>query len=69
MVTKPGKLTLAYTAKMMEYIEAADEYMNLKIDAQSTTGDDPEAKRRVHAWAAKSKAHCKVLVSSWAVTT
>jgi len=54
-VTKPGKLTLAYNAKMIEYMEAADEYMNLKIDAQSASGDDPEAKRRVHAWANKSK--------------
>ncbi|MCG8604937.1 hypothetical protein MJD09_08065 [bacterium] len=54
-VTKPGRLTLAYTAKMMEYLEAADDYMSLKIDAMSATGDDPEAKRRVHAWAQKSR--------------
>ncbi|MBN2850278.1 MAG: hypothetical protein JXK92_06425, partial [Erysipelotrichaceae bacterium] len=54
-VTKPGKLTLAYTDKMNEYLQAADEYINLKIDAQSATGDDPEAKRRVHEWANKAK--------------
>jgi hypothetical protein len=54
-VTEPGMLTLAYNAKMVEYMEAADEYMNLKIDAMSATGSDPEAKRRVHAFANKSK--------------
>jgi hypothetical protein len=48
-------LTIAYTAKMVEYMEAADEYMNLKIDAQAASGDDPESKRRVHEFAAKSK--------------
>lgn len=55
MVTEPGPLTLAYTAKMNDYIEAADEYMNLLIDAQSAKGNDPEAIRRVAAWTNKSK--------------
>lgn len=54
-VSEPGMLTIAYTAKMVEYMEAADEYMNLKIDAQAASGDDPESKRRVHEFAAKSK--------------
>ena len=54
-VTKPGKLTLAYTDKMNEYIEAADEYINVLIDAQSAQGNDPEAIRRVAAFANKSK--------------
>lgn len=54
-VTEPGPLTLAYMTKMNEYIEAADEYMNLLIDAQSAKGNDPEAIRRVAAFANKSK--------------
>ena len=54
LVTKPGPLTIAYTTKMNEYIEAADEYMNLLIDAQAA-GNDPESKRKVAAWALKSK--------------
>ena len=54
-VTEPGPLTLAYTAKMNDYIDAADEYMNLLIDAQSAKGNDPEAIRRVAAWTNKSK--------------
>lgn len=54
-VSKPGKLTLAYTDKMNEYIEVADELMNMKIDAMSATGNDPESKRRVYNWAEKSK--------------
>ncbi len=54
-VTEPGSLTLAYTAKMNDYIDAADEYMNLLIDAQSAKGNDPEAIRRVAAWTNKSK--------------
>jgi hypothetical protein len=37
-VTEPGPITLAYTTKMTEYLEAADEYMNLLIDAQSARG-------------------------------
>ncbi len=54
-VTKPGKLTLAYTDKMNEYIKAADEYMNLKIEYLAATGDSPEAKRRVHEYTLKNK--------------
>ncbi|GEM_PF-968613 len=54
-VSEPGKLTIAYSAKMVEYMEAADQYMNLKIDAMAATGDSPEAKRRVHEFAQKSK--------------
>jgi hypothetical protein len=54
-VTEPGPLTIAYTAKMNDYIDAADQYMNLLIDAQSATGSDPEAIRRVAAWSNKSK--------------
>ncbi len=54
-VTEPGPLTLAYSAKMTDYMEAADEYMNLLIDAQSAKGDSPEAIRRVAAFANKSK--------------
>lgn len=54
-VSEPGPLTLAYTAKMNDYIDAADEYMNLLIDAQSAKGDSPEAIRRVAAFANKSK--------------
>jgi hypothetical protein len=54
-VTEPGPLTLAYTAKMNDYIDAADEYMTLLIDAQSARGNDPEAIRRVAAFSNKSK--------------
>ena len=54
-VTEPGPLTLAYTAKMNDYIDAADDYMNLVIEAQSAKGSDPEAVRRVAAFANKSK--------------
>lgn len=54
-VTEPGPITLAYTAKMNEYLDAADEYMDLLIDAQSAKGSDPEAIRRVAEFANKSK--------------
>ena len=54
-VTEPGPVTLAYTAKMNDYIDAADDYMNLLIDAQSAKGNAPEAIRRVAAWTNKSK--------------
>lgn len=54
-VTEPGPITLAYTAKMNDYLDAADEYMNLLIDAQAAKGNDPEAIRRVAAFANKSK--------------
>lgn len=54
-VTEPGPMTLAYTAKMNDYIDAADEYMNLIIDAQSAKGNSEEAIRRVKAFSLKSK--------------
>lgn len=54
-VTEPGPITVAYTAKMNDYLDAADEYMDLMIDAQSAKGSDPEAIRRVAEFANKSK--------------
>lgn len=54
-VTEPGPITVAYTQKLNDYIDAADEYMDLLIDAQSAKGSDPEAIRRVAAFANKSK--------------
>ncbi len=54
-VSRPGKLTIAYNDKMKEYLEAAEEYLNAKIDAISATGQDAEAKRRVHRWAQGEK--------------
>lgn len=54
-VSEAGPLTIAYTAKMNDYIDAADEYMNLLIEAQSAKGESPEAIRRVAAFANKSK--------------
>ncbi len=54
-MSEPGPITIAYTAKMNDYLDAADEYMDLLIDAQSAKGSDPEAIRRVAAFANKSK--------------
>ena len=54
-VTEPGKLTLAYTQFMSNYLQEVDEYLSVKIDAQAATCDTPEAKRRVHEWANKEK--------------
>lgn len=54
-VTDPSMRTIAYTTKMFEYMEAADESMSLKIDAQAAKENDPETMRCVHAWANKSK--------------
>jgi hypothetical protein len=54
-VTEPGPLVLAYMSKMDEYCSAADEYMNLLIDAQAAKGNDSEAIRRVAAFANKSR--------------
>ncbi len=54
-ITRPGKLTIAYTNAMNQYMKVADEYMTVKIDAMAATGSDEEAKRRVHTWAQKSK--------------
>ena len=60
-VTRPGKLTLAYTDKMKEYLEAAEDYINLKIDYLAATGDSPEEKRRVHEYTQKDKFRRKSL--------
>lgn len=54
-VSEPGPLTLAYIAKMNDYLDAVDEYTNLMVDAQSAKGNSEEALRRVKAFAAKSK--------------
>jgi hypothetical protein len=54
-VTKPGKLTVAYTEKMDAYLSVADELMDMKIDAMSATGDDPDSRRRVYNWNEKAK--------------
>jgi hypothetical protein len=54
-VTRPGKLTVAYTEKMNEYLTVADELMNMKIDAMAASGDSEEAKRRVYNWNEKAK--------------
>lgn len=54
-LSEPGPITLAYTQKMNDYIDAADAYMNTLIDAQSAKGNDPESIRRVAAWSNKSK--------------
>ncbi len=64
-VTEPGPLVLAYTAKMDDYLSAADEYMNLVIDAQAAKGNDPEAIRRVAAFANKSKFLRKKVEAAW----
>jgi hypothetical protein len=55
MISQPGPVTVAYNTKMNAYLEAADEYMNLLIDAQSAKGSDPESIRRVQAFANKQK--------------
>jgi hypothetical protein len=65
IVTRPGKLTIAYTNAMNVYIEAADEYMTAKIDAQAATGNDPESKRRVHNFATKSKFMRAKMDAAW----
>lgn len=54
-ITEDGPLKLAYDSKMEDWINAADNYTNLLIDAQSAKGKDSEAIRRVAAWANKSK--------------
>lgn len=54
-LSEPGPLTTAYTTYMNNYMDEADTYMNLLIDAMAATGSDPEAKRRVHAFNTKSK--------------
>jgi len=64
-VTEPGPVTLAYTAKMDDYLSEADEYMNLVIDAQAAQGNDPEAVRRVAAFANKAKFMRKKMEAAW----
>lgn len=68
-VTEPGPVTLAYTDKMDDYLSAADEYMNLVIDAQAAQGNDPEAVRRVAAFANKSKFLRKRMEAAWMAWT
>lgn len=64
-VTEPGPLTLAYMAKMDDYLSAADDYMNLLIDAQAAKGNDQEAIRRVAAFANKSKFMRSRMEAAW----
>lgn len=64
-VTEPGPIVLAYTAKMDDYLSAADEYMNLLIDAQAAKGNDQEAIRRVAAFANKSKFMRSKMEAAW----
>ncbi|MGW8959968.1 hypothetical protein [Paenibacillus sp. NPDC055715] len=54
-VTEPGPMTIAYTTFMNNYIDEADSYMNVLINAQSAKGNDSEAIRRVAEFANKSK--------------
>ena len=54
-ITKPGKLTIAYTDRMEDYLSLADELMDMKIDALAAQGDDPESRRRVYNWQVKAK--------------
>lgn len=54
-VSRPGKLTLAYTEKLTDYLAVADELMSMKIDAMAASGSDPEARRRVFNWNEKAK--------------
>jgi hypothetical protein len=54
-VSRPGKLTVAYTQKMDEYLSIADELLNMKIDALAATGNDPESRRRVFTYNEKAK--------------
>ena len=68
-VTRPGKLTVAYNAMMLEYLEAADEYSNAKIDALAASGSDSEAKRRVHNWAHKADFLRKKMDAAWTAWT
>lgn len=48
---KPGPITVAYNTKFNEYLSAAENYFNALNDAQTASGNDPEAKRRVSYWA------------------
>jgi len=64
-VTEPGPLTIAYTAKMNDYLDAADEYINMLIDAQAAKGNDPEAIRRVATFANKASFLRRRLDAAW----
>lgn len=64
-VTESGPIVLAYMTKMDDYLSAADEYMNLLIDAQAAKGEDPEAIRRVAAFANKSKFMRSKMEAAW----
>lgn len=64
-VTEPGPLVLAYTTKMNDYLDAADDYVNMLIDAQSAKGSDPEAIRRVATFANKASFMRKRLEAAW----
>jgi hypothetical protein len=55
IVSRPGKLTLAYTQKMDEYLSIADELVNMKVEALAATGDDAESRRRVYNYNEKAK--------------
>lgn len=62
---EPGPMVVAYNTKMSEYLDAANEYMNLLIDAQAAKGNDPEAIRRVAAFANNSKNVRKKVEAAW----
>jgi len=54
-MTLPGPVEIAYLTKMNEFLMAAEKYTNLLIDAQSAKGSEPEAIRRVAAFANQEK--------------
>lgn len=64
-ITEPGPIVQVYMAKMDDYLSAADEYMNLLIDAEAAQGNDPEAIRRVAAFANKSKFMRSKMEAAW----
>lgn len=64
-ITEPGPIVQVYMAKMDDYLSAADEYMNLLIDAEAAQGNDPEAIRRVAAFANKSKFVRSKMEAAW----
>jgi hypothetical protein len=57
--TEPGPLVIAYNTYMNNFIDEYDAYINVKIDAMSAKGSDPEAIRRVHAAAMADKVYRK----------
>lgn len=64
-VTEPGPVTVAYNTYLNNYLEAADGYMNLLINAQSAKGNDPEAIRRVAEFSAKGSLMRKKVDAAW----